>query len=268
MCRWIAYSGPPVLHGSLLTRPDHSLIDQSIRAREGNTTNGDGFGVGWYGAPAAEPGVYRDVQPAWNDANLAHLGAHVRSGLFLAHVRAATGTAVQRTNCHPFSWRGWLFQHNGSVPEFARLKRELVLDVEPGLFGHIEGSTDSEVLFYLALTFGLATSPRSALARTIERVERARARHGIAEPLTLTAATADGRRLYAVRYASDGAAPTLYCSRHIHALRLVDGSYEALPEGAIVVASEPLDALTRHWDAVPTSSLVVVEGGTSTVTPL
>ena len=29
MCRWLAYSGPPVLMSTLLTRPDHSLIDQS-----------------------------------------------------------------------------------------------------------------------------------------------------------------------------------------------------------------------------------------------
>ena len=50
MCRWMAYSGDPILAEDLLFRPAHSLIDQSLHSRMGaTTTNGDGFGVGWYG---------------------------------------------------------------------------------------------------------------------------------------------------------------------------------------------------------------------------
>ena len=50
MCRWLAYSGTPVLLKDLLYKPKHSLIDQSLHSRLGvETTNGDGFGVGWYG---------------------------------------------------------------------------------------------------------------------------------------------------------------------------------------------------------------------------
>jgi len=65
MCRWLAYSGPPVQLSDLLSRPDHSLIDQSRHARQNvETTNGDGFGVGWYGE-GVTPGVYRDTHPAW-----------------------------------------------------------------------------------------------------------------------------------------------------------------------------------------------------------
>ena len=94
MCRWFAYSGPPLPLASLLTRPDHSLIDQSLRARENVvTTNGDGFGVGWYGL-GPTPGVFRDTHPAWNNTNLRSLTDHIVSPLFLAHVRAATGTPV------------------------------------------------------------------------------------------------------------------------------------------------------------------------------
>ena len=118
MCRWLAYVGPPVPLSDLLMRPDHSLIDQSRNARENvETTNGDGFGVGWYGDDET-PGVYRDTHPAWNDTNFHSLSEHIRSGLFFSHVRAATGTPVQNTNCHPFAFENWLFQHNGSVPEF------------------------------------------------------------------------------------------------------------------------------------------------------
>ena len=50
MCRWMAYSGEPILAEELLFRPTHSIIDQSLHAKlQGYTTNGDGFGIGWYG---------------------------------------------------------------------------------------------------------------------------------------------------------------------------------------------------------------------------
>jgi predicted glutamine amidotransferase len=48
MCRWLTYSGCPIVLEELLYKIDHSLIDQSLHARLGvETTNGDGFGVGW-----------------------------------------------------------------------------------------------------------------------------------------------------------------------------------------------------------------------------
>jgi len=267
MCRWLAYSGPSIGLSTLLTRPNHSLIDQSRHAtRNVETTNGDGFGVGWYGEEGT-PGVYRNTHPAWNDANFRHLADHVRSGLFLSHVRAATGTPVQNTNCHPFAFENWLFQHNGSVPEFRKLKRQLVLDIDPELFPNIEGSTDSEILFYLALTFGLRDDPLESLARTMGHVELLRARAGIEEPVFFTACTSDGERLWSVRYSSNNESRTEYHSRHIRALHDIDGTYEPLPESAVIVLSEPLDELSEHWEAVPESSTLVVEKGQVTISP-
>ena len=266
MCRWLAYSGPTLRMSALLTRPDHSLIDQSRHATQNaETTNGDGFGVGWYGAEAA-PGVYRDTHPAWNDANFHDLAEHIHSRLFLAHVRAATGTSVQNTNCHPFTYGNWLFQHNGSVPEFGRLKRRLTFDVAPELFPHIQGSTDSETLFFLALTFGLQDDPPAALARLIGHVESLRKEAGISDPFFFSACATDGQTLWAVRYSSHNHSRTLYHSRHIHALCDIDGSYESLPEGALIVLSEPLDEMTDHWEAVPESSLLTVDGGVGSIT--
>lgn len=73
MCRWLAYTGSPVLIGDALYTPAHSLIDQSLHSRLGaETTNGDGFGVGWYDAEPT-PGVSRSIEPAWNDHNLREL---------------------------------------------------------------------------------------------------------------------------------------------------------------------------------------------------
>ena len=68
MCRWLAYSGSPVLLEELLIKPTHSLIDQSLHSRLGaETTNGDGFGVGWFGEEP-EPGC--GVGPTRSKADL------------------------------------------------------------------------------------------------------------------------------------------------------------------------------------------------------
>ena len=142
MCRWLAYSGSPLLLEELLYKPQHSLIDQSLHATLGpHTTNGDGFGVGWY-AEGEAPALYKGTDPAWNDRNLRELSQHIRSGLIFAHVRASTGTPIQQSNCHPFRHGKWLWMHNGQIAEFPKLKRELVMAVDPSLYPHIEGSAD------------------------------------------------------------------------------------------------------------------------------
>jgi len=136
MCRWLAYSGSPVLLEELLVKPVHSLIDQSKHSRLGATTlNGDGFGVGWYGAPET-PGVFHGTEPAWNDRNLRDIAAHISSPLIFAHIRASTGTAVQETNCHPFRHKNWLWMHNGAIRDFPRVKRDLTLAVDPCVREH------------------------------------------------------------------------------------------------------------------------------------
>lgn len=138
MCRWMAWCGQPLTMDELLFRTRHGLVDQSRHARMGaETTNGDGFGLGWYGTGEG-PGVYRSVRPAWGDPNLAHLAAHIASPLFMAHVRRASpGSAVQESTCHPFRHNRWLFVHNGFVNDFRALRRELMLAVDPDRFPDI-----------------------------------------------------------------------------------------------------------------------------------
>jgi len=260
MCRWIAYSGPALRLDTVLLRPHHSLIDQSLRARLNRLpTNADGFGVAWYG-DFEEPGLYRDVRPAWNDENLRQVARHVESPLFLAHVRAATGTAVQRSNCHPFLHGRWAFQHNGQIPDFVRVRRALAFDVAPEIFPDLLGTTDSELMFLLAVTLGLAEDPRGALQRMVGRVERACREAGIAKPVHFTAALADGTRLYVVRYSTEGDPATAFLSRDLRCLKDLHGDYDALPPGGLVVVSEPLDDLEDNWKTIPPSSFCTIEG--------
>src|SRR5215208_2808656 len=221
MCRWNAYFGQPVLIDELLFRTQHSLIDQSLHSRMGvETTNGDGFGVGWYrDGNDGSPARYRSVTPAWSDANLRDLASHIETPLFLAHVRASTGTPVQQTNCHPFRHGRWLFVHNGFVEGHARLRRELLFEIDPALFGEIQGTTDSEVLFYLALTYGLEEEPLPALERMAGFVETLGRRHAFEAPLQMTIGLSDGERLYAIRYSSGPKTNTLYVSSSVDDLK-------------------------------------------------
>ena len=134
MCRWLAYSGSTVPLERLLYAPAHSLIDQSLHSKLGaETTNGDGFGVGWYGT-GERPGVFRSTEPAWNDRNLRELAAQIRSPRVLAHIRASTGSPVQQTNCHPFRHGRWLWMHNGYIDGMRTLRRDLAMEVDPRLF--------------------------------------------------------------------------------------------------------------------------------------
>ena len=265
MCRWLAYSGNPIALEVLLYRTDHSLIDQSLRSKMGQTTtNGDGFGVGWYPHHDGIPARYRSVNPAWNDRNLRDLARAVTSPLFLAHVRASTGTPVQETNCHPFRHGRWLFVHNGAIRDFPVVRRDLLLAVAPGLFSSIEGATDSEVMFYLALTFGLEQDPVLAFERMAWLVEDVGRRHGISEPLNMTVCVTDGEQIIAARYSSEGASRSLFHSTSMRALRELypdDPRFVEVGNDAFMVLSEPLTDLPGAWEEVPDSSALVARGG-------
>ncbi len=271
MCRWLAYSGSPVLIHDALYTPAHSLIDQSLHSRLGaEPTNGDGFGVGWYDDRAEIPGVFRSIEPAWNDSNLRELAGHVRSHLFFAHIRAAIGSPVQQTNCHPFRHGRWLFMHNGYIAEFAKLKRDLMLAVDESLYSEIKGGTDTETLFYLALTFGLEHDPADAVAQAIGFVEDRGQRHGVKYPFQGTVATSDGERLWAFRYSSEGKSRSLFFSRDIRTLRQLYPDRKILhdiSDDARLVLSEPVGDLPGAWLEVPEGSHGVVGQGEDQLRP-
>jgi predicted glutamine amidotransferase len=264
MCRWMAYSGDPVLVEDLLFRPKHSLIDQSLHSRLGaTTTNGDGFGIGWYGE-GPRPALFKSVDPAWNDQNLREIATQVRTPLFFAHVRASTGTAVQRTNCHPFRHGRWLWMHNGAVRGFHEIKRELLAAVDPSLFPDIEGSTDSETLFFLALTFGLTDDTIGAVSRAVGFVEKVGRESGIDDPVQMTVATTDGESMWVFRYSSEGKSRSLFFSTAVSSLRQLHPEVEVLhrlSEEARFVVSEPLRELPGAWNEVPESSVGLVRPG-------
>jgi glutamine amidotransferase len=265
MCRWLAYFGDPIPLDLLLLRTDHSLIDQSLHSRMGaTTTNGDGFGIGWYDGRLEQPGIYRSVHPAWNDRNLRELAEHVSSHLFFAHIRASTGTAIQETNAHPFRYGRWLFMHNGLVREHPRLRRDMLLAVAPELVPHIEGSTDSELLFHLALTFGLDEDAMVALERLAGFIEDLAEQHGVEHPLQMSVAVTNGVEIVAARYSSEGASRSLFFSTDARARRARypdDPRVQQIADETRAIVSEPLGDLPGAWQEVPESQIGVVRPG-------
>ncbi len=245
MCRFVAYVGEPVFLDELVCRPAHSLLNQSLRSEQAKTrTNGDGFGIGWYGE-ASEPGVYREVMPAWSDENLMSLARTLKSHLFFAHVRAATGTPIARQNCHPFRHGKWLFMHNGQIGGYAQVRRALEARLPDALYAARKGATDSELLFLLALARieQDGVNVHKAMRATLDDSMALMRSQGIAEPLRFSAALTDGRRLHIFRFASDDAPPTLYVKQG---------------ERGTIVASEPLAGGDDGWRALGNGEMLTL----------
>lgn len=253
MCRWAAYTGAPIFLEDVVCNPGHSLIHQSHGATESMTAiNADGFGIAWYGE-RAEPGLFRDILPAWSDPNLRSLTAQVRSRLFLAHVRASTGTATSRNNCHPFAVGDWSFMHNGQIGGFERLRRDADQMIADDLYPQRRGATDSEALFLVALGEGLATDPLGALQRAVGRLEHLSRQKGATPHVRLSVAFTDGQTLYACRYATDDHAPTVY---HRWSDRF----------GGRAVVSEPLE-IGESWESVAPGTFCVFRDSSVEMVP-
>ena len=235
MCRWLAYSGEAIFLEELIENPGNSLIKQSLNASESKTAiNGDGFGLGWYGAKPF-PGIYREILPAWADQNLLSLCRQLQSRLFFAHVRASTGTFTSRANCHPFSFDNWMFMHNGQIAEYEKVRRDIENLIPDHNYLGREGTTDSEALFLALYKYGLTEDPIAAVSKLCNKVNQLMADKGITDAFRFTATFSDGECIYAFRYSSDARAPSLY--------------YRCTGEG-VAIASEPLDVSADNWQMV------------------
>ncbi|MBB4009530.1 class II glutamine amidotransferase [Allorhizobium taibaishanense] len=253
MCRWAAYRGEPLFIEELVSSPAHSLIEQSVCATRAKTsTNADGFGIAWYG-DRPEPGRFRDVLPAWSDCNLKSIARQIRSPLFLAHVRAATHGATRRDNCHPFVHGTWSFMHNGQIDHFDRLRRAMEGMLDDEYFNARTGSTDSELLFLLAMQFGMKQRPVAAMAEAVGFAERLSLELVGTARVRFTAAFSDGNTLYAVRYSTDAFAPTLYAG-------------PMGTSGGHCLVSEPLTDDGDAWTEIPPGSAVMLNDKGLTVT--
>lgn len=241
MCRWLSYRGPAIFLEEMLYAPSHSLIEQSLQAFEAKTpTNGDGFGIGWFG-DREEPGTYHEILPAWNDGNLRSIASQVRSNNFFAHVRASTGTATSRPNCHPFRNKNWMFMHNGQIGDYVELRRRLESEISDELYCSRHGTTDSEVLFLMLLDLGLNDDPINATRALLNKINAIMVEKSCKKPFRMTAAFSDGPRYFAMRYSTDDKPPSLYYNQC---------------DSQLTVMSEPSEDDQTVWNEVPPYTLM------------
>ena len=262
MCRWMAYAGPSIYLENVLFKQKNSLISQSLKATKSNfTTNGDGFGVAWYGE-REKPGLFKDILPAWNDENLREMSSHIKSRLFFAHVRAATGTSVSRMNCHPYVYQNWSFMHNGHIGDWHVHRREIEGLISKDFYAYRHGTTDSEALFLLALTEGLELDPIQGMARALQKITGILKRSQSTDPLRLSAALSDGKQIWAFRYSTDQQSPSLYFgSPDTHDSSTKPSSSASSPYIANTISSEPFDDDSEHWTQVEEGKVVIWDRG-------
>lgn len=266
MCRFVLYQGPEIPLADLITRPSNSLINQSLKAeRREEPLNGDGFGMAWY-APRIrpEPARFRSITPAWSNQNLLDLALVIRSGTILAHVRAASpGLPVVETNCHPFRSGKLAFMHNGFVPDFNPVRREIVRRLSTVAFDMIEGTTDTEHIFALFLDHylkcgRLARAMRDTLKEVVEIA-------GPERTSLLNLAVSDGVDAAVCRATlgpDQGTSNTLFLHAGMQ-YRCTEGRCQMVEacgsETATIVASEPLSD-DAGWQSVPQNHLVWLRG--------
>jgi glutamine amidotransferase len=273
MCRFLCYTGNPIMLADLLYRPGNSLILQSYKAKErSEPLNGDGFGVGWYQPETGpSPCVFTSLTPAWSNRNLQRLAGHIKSPCFFAHVRAASpGMQVAETNCHPFQYARYLWMHNGGIAGFRQIKRRLRQSLPDHLYHAIEGTTDSEHAFAVFLNLSgeserlcSAGELGRALVRTVEQLEQWATEAGIADPSYYNFAVTDGQNVAALRYVSDQRlepASLYYSAGKKYACydglcQLVDGEPG---ERAVIIASEQLTEQKSDWVRVAPNHVLTV----------
>jgi predicted glutamine amidotransferase len=179
--------------------------------------------------------VFKDTQPAWNNANLREICMSTRSHCIMAHVRAASkGTGISQQNCHPFKVGRLLFCHNGRIGKFAHVRRKLLMELSDEAFDTVRGTTDSEAIFALLLTYlgndghpssSSSSSPMlqtepfghkrlvAAMKRVLRSIERLQEEASTTDYSTLNFSLTDGETLVATRFCDqspDIPPPSLY----------------------------------------------------------
>ncbi|AJT05318.1 BFH_collapsed_G0045570.mRNA.1.CDS.1 [Saccharomyces cerevisiae] len=301
MCRFLIFKGKqPIRLSHLLTRPAHSIINQSFDSRlrldRRRPMNGDGFGVAYYplDTELSEDGpcLFKAITPAWNNQNLSTLAEKTKSDLVFAHVRASTYGVLSETNCHPFTYHSLCFMHNGGISNFKGIKRKLLNHIKDEYLNFIQGSTDSECAFALFLDtldklgydpkkqdgdFG-NVALRKAMLRTIDYIrdwtKEANKNEAHVEPSLLNFAVTDGSTVVVSRYITSKTdeAASLHFSCGSSFVETSPGEYrvERLDrnQDVIMVASEPLTFERGDWTAVPTNSILTIKKQTILLHPI
>jgi len=299
MCRFTVYKGRSIPIGNIILYPDHSLLHQSKdasyhpgvtdpKSKRNIRVNGDGFGVGWYSLDSPpEEGccLFKLTSPAWSNVNLRNIGQYVRSPVIFGHVRAATASCsayehvvISDENCHPFKYGRYTFMHNGFIPQFSKVKRELCMMLDDETYRGILGSTDSEHIFALFLNNlpdRHAQLSVEIIAETIESIIsiilQLFANKGLHAACSFNLAVTDGINIISTRYRNgDQQPPSLYYSYGTN-FSYEEGNFinrNHTTAHEIVISSAPLSRLSAEdleecyvkWNLIPKNHILMCVG--------
>jgi glutamine amidotransferase len=139
-----------------------------------------------------------------------------------------------------------MFMHNGQIGDWSLIRRRVEELIPDDFYKSRVGTTDSEAVFLAILGAAAEKDPVAATMRTLATLTELVSTSGTTEPLRFTAALADGRDLYAFRFAYGSSANTLYYRE---------------TGGNVVVVSEPLDMDRDFWKPVPPGHLIAARSG-------
>lgn len=270
MCRFIAYIGKDsILLSDLLIKPRNSLIKQSLISKESDTvTNGDGFGLGWYTDYDKTPALFTSLFPAWNDKNLSYLAKKTKAALFFAHIRAASAGGISQFNCHPFLYKNWLFMHNGLIPHFEKIKRQLHNMLDDDIYNWIQGSTDTELIFALFLQCAKKYKIKSGsdiahiLQETLNTIDALVKSYYKNSICYFNICITNGHRIVAFRYCTSlrPKPETMYFSlgenipTHPFPYEKKENNHRS-----VIIASEKLCNERFKWQPIPANNGVIIE---------
>lgn len=224
----------------------------------------DAWGIGFYQAGE----VLHKKRPKLDEGPIdwETVARGVRSDAVVIHFRRATVGDFRADNTHPFRMGPWLFAHNGTVEGFAAIKDRLLEPLPDFLRRNVRGSTDSEHVFHVLLSFlhdrGQLDHPDAedkvvlgAIRSTVELIDRHCAEIGAPEA-ALNFILTNGRHMYAVRrqapfyyverngLPSDSAPQTAGAFRYV----LVFSDGEKVPMGYTALESNTVLIIDRNLE--------------------
>jgi predicted glutamine amidotransferase len=179
----------------------HELFHAANALRVQSKEHPDGWGLGWYEGGA--PRVVRSLTPAHGDLGFEKLSHFVEAQTIVAHVRKASVGAVAMDNTHPFQRGPWLFAHNGTLPEWDKVRLKIEEHIDPSLRREMRGETDSERCFLLFLTRLRARCDvdDAPAAHVVEALRETQAllKETLPAPASTNFLLTDGRKMFACR---------------------------------------------------------------------
>lgn len=146
MCRLYGFrSNEPTKVECTLVHAQNALMVQS-RADLAGYSHANGWGLATYENKV--PHLNRQAWAAYHGEHFQRAAARVFSHQVLAHVRRATVGEPAIENTHPFVDGPWAFVHNGTIPNFERLRSRLLAEMPENRRANVHGATDSEHFFH------------------------------------------------------------------------------------------------------------------------